>query len=188
MNPENTNYKKHPEVHDPLEVQEPEQVTLRILMSEITNRTAEADKKGNGIWTTEVAIPNEREPVVLERTEKDALPEDPNRTGSITFTRRIGTKHAGTDVIKRYVLRDTAEGLQLTEYFNVKMPKESLPSGNSDLEEAMGNSARAMREIEARETASIDEDEMGLSYCSEQDARELLELFANYDGYQARLV
>ena len=183
MSPEdftNPNQSNHPEVSGAtLEMQRPEQVTLRHLLHEITDKTKDGIDFGNGSVGADLHYPDQQTGAAsVTRFEKGTSRDNPDRVGLIHRRERVGNN--GDRVITNYFILDTPDGLQMEKHSHTSNPREMLDA-RATPEEGMLAALSGLAKIAELQKAHAVEDELGLSFVSEQEARDLLGLLDQLD-------
>ncbi|HVV66471.1 MAG TPA: hypothetical protein VHB72_00140 [Candidatus Saccharimonadales bacterium] len=185
-----------PNSYNPEAIQPVEQITLRHIMVELTDKT----KDGPGTVQKFVTLvePKTGETVgTAYRMEPGTFTEDPTRIGSIVFREAFGDDN---DFVTDYRLYEVPDGLHITQYTRVD-PHASLSQGElletikrtnarkgrydgirppQTSEELMDDlklrqfAFRAAQNIHAQIQSQVQDDEWGLSIVYEADARDLL--------------
>ena len=185
MSPENftnPNNNSQPEVSgDALKMQRPGQVTLSHLLHEITDKTKDGIDHEDGSISADLGYPGQHLGVAtVFRIEKGTSRDDPNRVGQIH--RREGVGDNG-DRITNYFISDTPDGLHMEKHSQTSNPRESLDDRATpeELQAALSGLAKIAEELQK---AHAVEDKLGLSFVSEQEARELIGLLGQLGPFE----
>jgi hypothetical protein len=175
----------HPEVSGtPLEMQRPEQVTLRHLLSDITNISANGYEHSDSIGIS-VHYPDSQYGAASIRRFKDrASRDDPNRLAGITHIDRVGDN--GDEVITNYFILDSPDGLQIEKHSHTSNPSKEMLREGASLDEIGAAALNGLAKIAEMKKSQVEEDEMGLSFVSEQEARDLLKLLSDTVPFEKR--
>lgn len=185
----------HPEVaEDPEAFMPVEQVTLRHIMVELTNKVSSATGAAQKFATlhdpgTGRIVAN------AYRMDPGTLEEDPEKVGSIVF-REAGK--GNSDVITDYRLYEIPDGFHIAKYTHMvpspfiptRQMAERLkqagrldlsnapapPSLEGQLEQSRINelAVQSLKSVFARNESRATQDALGLSFVSETEARDLL--------------
>lgn len=190
MTPEdftNPNNGNHPEVTGAtLEMQRPEQVTLRHLLSDITNLTGTTNGYEFDTYTgVSMHYPDSAYGTASIRRFKDrASLDDPNRLAGITHIDRVGDN--GDEVITNYFILDSPDGLQIEKHSHTANPSKDMLQEGASLDEIGVAALNGIARIAEMKKSQAVEDEMGLSFVSEQEARDLLKLLSDTVPFEKR--
>lgn len=188
MRPEdfsNPNSSNHPEVSGAtLEMQLPEQVTLRHLLHEITNKTSDGIDYGNGTTGADLRYPDPQTGAAsVMRIEKGTNRSDPRRVGLIHHREKVGD--SGDQVITNYFILDTPDGLQMEKHNQTSNPNKMLSDRATPEEDLLATLSGLAKSAELQKAHAI-EDELGLSFVSEQEARDLLGFLDQLEPFERR--
>ena len=162
----------HPEVaSNPEAMKRAEQVTLRHLLHVITDK-ARYGYERDGRQGVDLHRPGEFTGVAtVYRIEKGTSSDNPNRVGQIHRGELVGDN--GDKVITNWFILDTPDGLQIEKHSQTSNQNEML-GNKATLEDIYHSAVSGIAKIAELQKAHSAEDELGLSFVSEQEARELL--------------
>ena len=190
MNPEdftNSNHGNHPEVSGAaLEMQHPEQVTLRHLLSDITNITGTDnayefnDSRGVSMHYPDSQLGT----ASVSRFKDRASLDDPNRLASINHIEHVGDE--GDQIITNYFILDSPDGLHIEKHSQAANPRKEMLRPNATRDEITTAAMNSLAKIAEMKKSEAEEDALGLSFVSEQEARNLLKLLDDVVPFEKR--
>lgn len=178
MSPEDfTNDPKqsHPEVAENPEAMQPaEQVTLRHLLGEVTNKSKGGYEDDESFMADLHYPDSEYGAATITRFKDGASRDDPARLAGIHCSSDVGNE--GDRVHTNYFILKTPDGLHIEKHSHNSNYRREMPSMDASIEEIGASALQGIQRINEMQEAQKVEDELGLSFVSEQEARQLLEL------------
>jgi hypothetical protein len=164
----------HPEVTtSPEAMQRPRQTTLRNLMQIITDKTQDEREK-NGEKAKSLVGPGEfmdAATATVRTITKGTRTDHTEYVGQIHREERVGND--GDTVFTNWFILDTPDGLHIEKHVHADNLEEYFKVHSSSEELYLSLLGR-FKELAELEKASAEENELGLSFVSEQEARELI--------------
>lgn len=164
----------------------PEQVTLRHLLHEITDKSRNGTDR-NGERGADLVHPGgTRGAATVYRIEKGTSKDNPNRVGRIHIAENVGDN--GNEVITNYFILDTPDGLQIEKYSLISNIEETVKKlgAIATIDETIDDVLQSIARINDLEKSYAAQDELGLSFVSEQEARDLLHLLDDLEPAKKR--
>jgi hypothetical protein len=137
-----------------------EQVTLRHLLGGITNLTKDGYEDHNSLGIRMHHPDPAYGETSIKRFKDGASCDDPSRLAGITLAEHVGEDDR---IITNYFILDTPDGLHIEKR-----------SHSYNLRNLVLKPSEGIKRSEERQQAQPVEDELGLSFVSEQEARGLL--------------
>lgn len=182
----NPNPNNHPEVSGAtLEIQRPEQVTLRHLLHEISEKSANGSNLSNDRFGTDLHYPDQQTgAATVYRIEKGTSRHNPDRVGQIHVREKVGND--GDEVMTNYFILDTPDGLHMEKHSHTANPRKEMLSHNATLDEIAVAAMNGIAKIAEMRQSQEEEDALGLSFVSEQEARNLLGFLDQLEPFERR--
>ena len=165
----------HPEVTgNLLETKHAEQVTLRHLLGVITDKSKDGFDRGDRL-AADLHRPGENVgAATVYRFVEGADKNDPTRVGQIHISENVGTN--GDSVITNYFILGTPDGLEIEKRGQTMNYNEMMLPLGATVDEIRAASLRGLQRVRETIATQAEEAELGLSFVSEQECRDLLTL------------
>lgn len=180
----------HPEIDsNPESMQHAQQVTLRHLLNVINVKTWDVQEE-NGRAGMDLWVPGSSwGAATVSRTRKGLDQYEPLLVGRISIPDRV----AGNTVSTHYTILDCPDGLEISKWSMAhqqlhEQPSPMLPDEYGfrppDRECLWLSLKTELAEIEASKAVSAEENELGLNFVSEQEARDVLSFLTPLEPYR----
>lgn len=179
MSPEdftNPNHNNHPEVSVNPEAMLPAtEGTKQALLDTVTAKSEGGYDFGSEVSKTLRFPEPERGTVSVARFRDGASRDDPSRMARIHRVEWPG-KLYGEQLITNYFVLNSPDGLQMEKHSHTFDPDKELLDDSATLEDVAVAATSGLAKIVAMQKSQAVEDELGLSFVSEAEAKELLAL------------
>ena len=179
MSPEdftNPNHSNHPEVVDNPEAMQPaSEATKQALLDTVTTKSEGGYDFGSEVSRTLVFPEAERGTVSVARFRDGASKDDPSRMARIHRV-EWPAKVYGEQLITNYFVVNSPDGLQMEKHSHTFDPDKELLDDSATLEDTGVAATNGLAKILAMQKSQAVEDELGLSFVSEAEAKALLAL------------
>lgn len=167
----NPNHQTHPEVTSNPEAMQPAtEATKHALLDAITVKSAGGHDCGSEVSRTLLFDDDRKGTVGVTRFRDGASKDNPSRMAHIHRVEWPG-KLYGEQLITNYFIINSPDGLQMEKHSQTSDPDKELLKGGATLDEARTAATNGLARIIALRKAQADEDELGLSFVSEEEAK-----------------
>lgn len=172
----NPNY-NHPEIKDNPEAMQPAtEATKQALLDLITTKSEGGYSSQSEVSSRSLVFTEpKRGTISVTKFVDGASRDDPQRTASIRRVEWPG-KLYGEQFVTNYFILKTPDGLQMEKHSHTSDPGKELLDSNDKPVEIYKAALNGIAKIAELRKAQAEEDELGLSFVSEQEAKALIAL------------
>lgn len=172
----NPNHHYHPEVASNPEAMRPaSEETKQALLDIVSSKSAGGYENSTGVGR-DLRFDDDRKGTIgVNRFRDGASLDDPSRLARITRIEWPGELY-GKQLITNYFILNTPDGLQMEKHSQTSDPRKELLSDNASLADIFNAAQSGLARIAELRKAQAIEDELGLSFVSEEEAQALLSL------------
>ena len=172
----NPNHSPHPEVTaNPEAMQPATEATKQALLDAVTAKSAGGYDSGSEVSRTLRFDDDRKGTVSVARFRDGASKDDPSRMARIHRIEWPG-KLYGSQLITNYFIVNSPDGLQMEKHSQTFDPDKELLKEGATLEEIGVAASNGLAKIIELQKAQAVEDELGLSFISEEEAKMVLGL------------
>lgn len=172
----NPNHQPHPEVTSNPEAMQPAtEETKQALLDVVTAKSAGGYENSSGVGRTLRFDDDTKGTIGVNRFRDGASLDDPSRLARVTRVEWPG-KLYGEQLITNYFIVNSPDGLQMEKHSQTFDPNKELLKEGATLDEIGVAATNGLAKIIELQKAQAVEDELGLSFISEEEAKMVLEL------------
>ncbi|MEI7683108.1 MAG: hypothetical protein WCJ24_02295, partial [Candidatus Saccharibacteria bacterium] len=158
-----------------LETNPATQQTKQALLDVIIDKSEGGLEFGETTMKTLKFVQPERGTLTVSKYRKGESKDDPNRLGQVMRVEWPG-KLYGEQLITNYFILNSPDGLQMEKHSHTSNPSKEMLGSDATLDDVYSSAINGIAKIgQMRESQTL-EDELGLSFVSEAEARDILAL------------